>query len=187
MRSVVRMAGVVAAAMTPLRRLIGGGAAAQSPAVSVAVPAPGGGGGVTGCYRVAHTIYGPYNFSFCLNGRGGGSYKVTGGGLNCNGGLDWYSAGGGRTEIDLYRTPRGRGTDRTGDSLTCRPLLQGGNVAARSAVHRRGDQRGGVPRRRSRLRVSPRSAAPTSRWRRLFADLGHRELIRLVRQERGEA
>lgn len=130
MRSVVRMAGVVAAAMTLAAGVwIGGGAAAQSPAVSVAVPAPGGGGGVAGCYRVAHTIYGPYNFSFCLNGRGGGSYKVTGGGLNCNGGLDWYSAGGGRTEIDLYRTSCGRGTDWTGDSLTCRPLLQGGNVA----------------------------------------------------------
>jgi hypothetical protein len=107
-------------------------AAAQSPAVSVAVPAPGGGGGVQGCYRVTHSIYGPYRMSFCLNRGRGGSYTVNGGGLNCNGGLDWYDQGGGRVQIDLYRAPCGRGTDWTGDSLSCRgrggPLYQGGGV-----------------------------------------------------------
>ena len=105
------------------------GAVAQSPAATVAVPAPGG-GGYAGCYRVTHTIYGPYQMSFCLNSNRKGTYKVTGAGLNCNGGLDWYDQGGGRAQIDLYRASCGRGTDWTGDSLSCRagsgPLLQGG-------------------------------------------------------------
>lgn len=128
MLSVVRMAGTAVAALAVAMSVSVTGAVAQSPAVSVAVPAPGGGGGLAGCYRVSHTIYGPYNFSFCLNRGGRGTYKVTGGGLNCNGGLDWYSQGS-RTEIDLYRSSCGRGTDWTGDSLTCRPLLQGGGIS----------------------------------------------------------
>jgi len=123
----------VAVTLVPL-----GTAVAKSPAVSVAVPSPGGGGGggggLTGCYRVTHTIYGPYSMSFCLNRGRNGTYQVTGGGLNCNGGLDWYEQGGGRVEIDLYRAGCGRGTDWTGDSLSCRsngwtpPPLFSGNI-----------------------------------------------------------
>jgi hypothetical protein len=130
MFNALRTLAVVAASLTAVSLAPVGPASAQSPAVSVAVPSPGGGGGLTGCYRVAHTIYGPYSMSFCLNRGRGGSYKVTGGGLNCNGGLDWYDQGGGRVQIDLYRAPCGRGTDWTGDSMSCRarggPLLQGG-------------------------------------------------------------
>ena len=51
----------------------------------------------------------------------GGSYQVNGGGLNCNGRLDWYPGRNGRVDIDLYRSAcGGRGTDWTGDSLNCR-------------------------------------------------------------------
>ncbi len=117
--AVLATAAAVAFTMVPV-----GAANAASP-VKVAVPAPGGGGGgggagYAGCYRVSHTIYGPYNFAFCLNRNKGGNYTVTGGGLNCNGGLDWYDSGNGRIDIDLYRAGCGRGTDWTGDSLSCR-------------------------------------------------------------------
>jgi hypothetical protein len=115
----------------------GGGAAFaddQSMSPMVAVPAPGGGGGsgswgLTGCYDIQGKIYGPYRMSFCLRGNGGGSYQVNGGGLNCNGGLDWYTGKGNRVDIDLYRSKCGRGTQWTGDSLNCRStwnLLGGG-------------------------------------------------------------
>ena len=119
MRGALRMAAMAVAAVVAMT---GGSmtvANAQSPAVSVAVPAPGGGGGYAGCWYVTHTIYGPYNLSYCLNRNRGGSYQVTGGGLNCNGGLDWYDKGNGKIAIDLYRAPCGRGTDWTGDSLSC--------------------------------------------------------------------
>jgi hypothetical protein len=90
---------------------------------TVAVPSPGGGGGgggVQGCWRIQGTIYGPYRMSFCLRGNSG-SYQVNGGGLNCNGRLDWYPGRNGRVDIDLYRSAcGGRGTDWTGDSLNCR-------------------------------------------------------------------
>jgi hypothetical protein len=106
----------------------------------VAVPAPDfDGGGLRGCYRVQGTIYGPYRMTFCLGGRGNNNYTVVGGGLNCNGGLDWYDRGNGRVEIDLYRAMCGRGQAWTGDSLSCRinnwrpirplPRLPGAQVA----------------------------------------------------------
>jgi hypothetical protein len=122
----------MAASLVPM-----GIASAQSPAVSVAVPSPGGGGGggnAAGCYRLTNQIYGPYRMSFCLNRGRGGSYQVTGGGLNCKGRLDWYQNGN-RVNVDLYRAPCGRGTDWTGDSLSCRtqgniPLLGGGVTIA---------------------------------------------------------
>jgi hypothetical protein len=89
----------------------------------IAVPAPdngGGGGGVQGCWRIQGTIYGPYRMSFCLRPNGG-SYQVNGGGLNCNGRLDWYPGRNGRVDIDLYRSGcGGGGTQWTGDSLNCR-------------------------------------------------------------------
>jgi hypothetical protein len=49
-----------------------------------------------------------------------GSYQVSGGGLNCNGDLDWYDRGKGRLEIDLYRSKCGSGMQWTGDSMSCR-------------------------------------------------------------------
>ncbi len=130
MLALIRMAGLAAAAATvasfaPL------GASAQTMTPQIAVPSPGGGGGSQGCYRVSHTIYGPYRMSFCLNRGRAGTYQVTGGGLNCNGGLDWYDQNNGRVEIDLHRSRCGSGTDWTGDSLSCRisgwrPFTQGG-------------------------------------------------------------
>jgi hypothetical protein len=130
MFKVLRIAVAAVAATAGLSLAMVDFSAAQSPAVSVAVPSPGGGGGLVGCYRASNQIYGPYWFSFCLNRGRGGTYQVTGGGLNCNGGLDWYDQGRGRVQVDLYRAPCGRGTDWTGDSLSCNasggPLYQGG-------------------------------------------------------------
>lgn len=134
MRGAIRMAGLAVAAVIAMA---GGSmtvANAQSPAVSVAVPAPGGGGGAQGCWRITQQIYGPYNMSFCLNPRGAGTYRVTGGGLNCNGRLDWYANAGNRTEIDLYRASCGSGTDWTGDSLSCRGTVQSSGAGTAQAI-----------------------------------------------------
>jgi hypothetical protein len=108
----------------------------------VAVPAPGGGGGggggwgLNGCWNIQGRIYGPYRMNFCLRGNGGGTYNVTGGGLNCNGRLDWYTGRNNRVDIDLYKSQCGRGTAWTGDSLNCRSSwnLLGNNKGPTVAV-----------------------------------------------------
>ena len=110
MRRSIRMAGLAAAAAMIATLAPAGFASAQTMTPQIAVPAPGGGGGIQGCYRVSHTIYGPYRMSFCLNRGRAGTYQVTGGGLNCNGGLDWYDQNNGRVEIDLHRSRCGSGT-----------------------------------------------------------------------------
>jgi hypothetical protein len=103
-------------ALLPL--LAAGAAFAQEMSPRVAVP-DNSKSGLVGCYRIQGTIYGPYRFQFCLR-RGSGSYQVTGGGLNCNGDLDWYDRGRNRVEIDLYKAKCGSGMQWTGDSLSCR-------------------------------------------------------------------
>jgi hypothetical protein len=96
---------------------------AQAP--QIAVPAPGGNpgypgnqGGFEGCYRVNQNLYGPYRMSFCLNRNGGGSYQVTGGGLNCNGRLSWRDWAG-DARIRLQYSWCGRATGWTADTLVC--------------------------------------------------------------------
>src|SRR5690242_5895646 len=65
---------------------------AEGPSTRVVVPdrpqPPAGGG----CYQIAERLYGPYSMTFCLRNRG--TYRVTGGGLNCSGGLTWSVNGG---------------------------------------------------------------------------------------------
>ncbi len=78
---------VQAVAITGLLAFAGSatGAFAAGPASPrVAVPdRPGPGSGVNGCYSVIEKLYGPYSMTFCLGNRG--NYRVTGGGLNCDG------------------------------------------------------------------------------------------------------
>jgi hypothetical protein len=86
---------------------------------TVAVPAPSSGGGLTGCFRIQETLYKNYRMSFCLNGRGNGTYNVSGG-VTCQGNLDWYDLRSGKLAIDLARATCGRGQAWTGDSLDCK-------------------------------------------------------------------
>jgi len=112
------------AAIATLAMIAPSGAAMAAPDdtmnATVAVPARGDAGGPAGCYRVQGPVYGQYRMTFCLSGRGAGNYQVTGAGLSCNGGLDWYDGRNGRVEVDLYRSLCGRGQAWTGDSLSCR-------------------------------------------------------------------
>ena len=93
---------------------------AAGPSTKVVVPdRPGGGSGgigLGGCYNVAERLYGPHSMSFCLTGRG--SYKVTGGGLNCNGSLSWNTSGR-NININLRRSTCGRGKAWSADSMSC--------------------------------------------------------------------
>jgi hypothetical protein len=93
-------------------------AAGEGPSTRVVVPdKPGGGGGIGlgGCYRVAERLYGPYTMSFCLSSK---SYKVSGGGLSCNGSLNWSSSGR-NISIKLRRSTCGRGQAWSADSMSC--------------------------------------------------------------------
>jgi hypothetical protein len=94
-------------------------AASSAPSTKVVVPdrpGPGGGIGIGACYRVQERLYGPYSMNFCLTGRG--SYTVSGGGLNCKGGLNW-SVSGRNIAIKLNRTSCGRGEAWSADTMSC--------------------------------------------------------------------
>lgn len=105
--------------------------AIAGPAPQIAVPQPPWGypgqpaQGFEGCYRIDQHLYGPYLMSFCLDNNGNGSYRVTGGGLDCNGGLNWWHEGNGQAQINLYESLCGAGMRWTADTITCSiPPLQ---------------------------------------------------------------
>jgi len=91
-------------------------AMAQDMNATIIVPDAPGGARFTGCYSVSQRLYGPYRMSFCLEQRG--SYTVSGGGVTCNGRLNW-SASGRTIEIDLTRTSCGNGVAWTADTMSC--------------------------------------------------------------------
>ena len=91
-------------------------ALAEGPSARVVVPDHPQGVGLGGCYQVAERLYGPYSMTFCLKNRG--NYSVTGGGLNCSGGLTW-SVAGRNINIRLQRTSCGRGKAWSADTLQC--------------------------------------------------------------------
>ena len=84
----------------------------------VIVPDAPGGALVAGCYRVPERIYKSYHFSFCLEQRG--TYEVTGGGVYCNGRLNW-SGKGTTVSVRLQRARCGNGVAWSADTMTCRP------------------------------------------------------------------
>lgn len=100
-------------------------ALAQQWTPRIAVPAPGNPppqqAAYDGCYNINHDLFGPYRMSFCLNRYGSGQYQVTGGGLSCNGQLNWRDAGG-EARIDIHYSWCGRGVGWSADTMVCSPL-----------------------------------------------------------------
>ena len=90
---------------------------AQDMNTRVIVPDVPGGALFTGCYNVQQRLYGPYRMTFCLEQRG--TYSVRGGGVRCNGRLNW-SASGRDININLRRTSCGNGVAWSADRMTCR-------------------------------------------------------------------
>ena len=82
---------------------------------------------------------GPYRLTFCLDRRG--TYTVRGGGLNCDGRLDWRTAGR-NIHIDLRRASCGRGQAWERASIECRSA--GGLLGAIGRVVV-GQSRGSAP------------------------------------------
>lgn len=118
--SVIRyLAGLVAGLLVALAVLTP--TYAQDMNTRVIVPDVPGGALFTGCYQVQQRLYGPYRMSFCLEQRG--TYSVRGGGVRCEGRLNW-SAKGRDININLQRTSCGNGVAWSADRLTCR----GGNL-----------------------------------------------------------
>lgn len=86
------------------------------------IPSPGpshADGGVDGCWYTNQNLSGGYRLSFCLNSYHGGSYRVTGHGLDCRGGLDWNKNWLGGTQVALQQTSCGHGLDWSADSFSC--------------------------------------------------------------------
>lgn len=123
-----RLAIAVGIALVPAT----GAVAQQNANPNIAVPAPGPGPGhpppqhygFAGCYQINQDLYGPYRMSFCLNQWGSGSYHVTGGGLNCNGNLNWRDRGG-EARVNIHYSWCGRGVGWSADTMVCSPM-QGG-------------------------------------------------------------
>jgi hypothetical protein len=112
---------VLAGTAFAVAALAAGASLAQSARPKIAVPevaVPDRGHGLDGCYRVDRPLYGPYRMTFCLDNRDG-SYRVTGGGLDCRGDLDASRSGFRRVDIELNRTRCGRGMSWTADNLSC--------------------------------------------------------------------
>lgn len=81
-------------------------------------PRPGGFSDYEGCYRVDGRIYGPYRLSFCLGSPRDSYYVVRGGGVYCEGSLDW-SEGRRGVQINLARTSCGGGVAWSPDTMRC--------------------------------------------------------------------
>lgn len=92
-------------------------ALAQNADARIIVPDVPGGALLAGCYSITQRLYGPYRMQFCLEQRG--SYSVTGGGVACNGRLNW-SARGRDLRIDLRRATCGNGVAWSADHMECR-------------------------------------------------------------------
>lgn len=124
MLAVARYLGLVLALLAGL--MAGGAAFAQGNETRVIVPDLPGGAIVSGCYRSTGRIYGKYRFEFCLQQRG--SYAVSGGGVRCEGRLDWNGRGA-EVSVQLRRTSCGNGVAWSADTMTCRPNLLLGLLA----------------------------------------------------------
>lgn len=85
----------------------------------VPAPVPSPGGSFFGSWQVSQDLYGPYRMTFTLGQFGGGSYSIRGGGLYCDGGLDWYQSGNSAV-VSLRYSYCGNNVGWTGDSMTCR-------------------------------------------------------------------
>ena len=105
---------------------------AAGPSTRVVVPdrpqTPASGG----CYQIAERLYGPYTMRFCLTNRG--SYRVSGGGLNCSGSLTWSVASGRTINIRLQRTSCGGGKAWSADSMSCQGLGFFGSLVAKVVI-----------------------------------------------------
>ena len=106
---------------------IGMPAALAEPEVRVIVPDVPDGVIVSNCYRAVGNIYSKYTFDFCLKQRG--TYKVTGGGVRCEGRLTW-SVSGAEVIAKLKKTSCGRGQAWSADSFRCRPSILLGIIGA---------------------------------------------------------
>ncbi|MET3924946.1 hypothetical protein [Devosia sp. 2618] len=118
MHRIVRYFSLVFAVLSGL--LLGGSAFAQGNETRVIVPDLPGGAIVSGCYRSTGRIYGKYRIEFCLQQRG--TYFVSGGGVLCDGRLDWTGRGA-EVRVQLRRTSCGNGVAWSADTMTCRPNL----------------------------------------------------------------
>lgn len=83
----------------------------------VVVPDHPGGVAVNGCFRANQNLFGPYRLTFCLERRG--TYQVRGGGLSCDGRLQWHTSGR-DIFIDLERSSCGRGRAWEAAHMDCR-------------------------------------------------------------------
>ncbi|MBI4046618.1 MAG: hypothetical protein HY371_07350 [Devosia nanyangense] len=111
------LARLLAGAML-LAGFMSGPSLAQDANAFVIVPDHPGGVGVYGCYRANQPLYGPYILTFCLERRG--TYQIRGGGVRCDGRLNWWTSGR-DVMVDIQRASCGGGVAWEAASMDCRP------------------------------------------------------------------
>jgi len=99
-----------------LAGLMAGPAMAQE--AFVIVPDHPQGVPINGCYRANQLLFGPYQFSFCLNRPG--TYQVRGGGVRCDGRMTWRGQGR-DINADIHRASCGGGVAWEAAFMECRP------------------------------------------------------------------
>jgi hypothetical protein len=99
---------------------LAGSVASASAQNRIAVPTqpPPSTANIDGCWSSDHRLYGAYRLSFCPSFFGGGHYTISGRGLHCNAGLNWYRVG--KTYVfAMKRAHCGNNTDWTADRFNC--------------------------------------------------------------------
>jgi hypothetical protein len=92
----------------------------------VIVPDVPGGARFNGCWRATEDLFGPYRLTFCLNRQG--TYRVRGGGIRCEGTLNW-DVSGRDIRVRIHRTSCGNNVAWERARMTCRgTTLIGGTV-----------------------------------------------------------
>jgi hypothetical protein len=92
---------------------------ASAQEVRVIVPDHPTGIPVNGCFSANRTIFGPYNFSFCLERRG--TYSVRGGGVRCDGRITWRASGR-DIHVNVQRASCGGGVAWEAATMDCRSV-----------------------------------------------------------------
>ena len=104
---------------------LGYGVNVEAPAAAPVAYAQGRIGRSEGCWQSYNPIYGLYQVAFCLGAQGRGTYRVVGGGYDCQGRSVWQHQG----DVLVYQMQRGtcgRAADWTADQIVCRAAADHG-------------------------------------------------------------
>lgn len=125
-RIVLALAALFAFAQGSLPAVAGSSLPAKPPLSAYARVVSGGGtmpvaygNAERGCWQSYNPVYGLYRVAFCLNAAGNGTYRVIGGGYDCQGRSSWQDQAG-TIVYQMHHGSCGASADWTADQIVCR-------------------------------------------------------------------